>query len=75
MTWTLRINAGCRTRSGMRTRLGDSGDESAGASCWPSQAETAATSLSERRVAMRFMQSGSAARRSPTRQRVSCAAM
>ena len=47
--------------NGMRTRLEDSGDESPGGSCRDRYAAVAAMSASVRRVAMRFMQSGSAA--------------
>src|SRR3954464_1668850 len=50
---------------------GGGGVMSAGASGCASQAETAEVSASLSRIAMRFMQSGSGARRSPVRQRVS----
>ena len=58
----------------MRTRFADSGAGSFGAGWRASQADTAAMSVSSSFVATRFMQSGSIAWRSPTRQRVSCAA-
>src|SRR6478735_10014044 len=57
--------------NGMRTRLDDSGEGSLGGSCDASQAATAVMSASDMRVTIRFMQSGSAALRSPTRQLVS----
>ena len=57
--------------NGMRTRLDDSGDGSLGGSCDASHAATAVMSASDMRATIRFMQSGSAAFRSPTRQLVS----
>ena len=62
-------------RAGMRTTLRGSGAWFLGGGSAPSHSETALMSGSDSRVAMRCMQSGAAALRSPVRQRVSCAAM
>jgi hypothetical protein len=62
-------------RKGHAHEIDRLGEGSAGGSCSDSQAATAEMSVSDSRVAMRFMQSGTAACLSPTRQRVICATM